>query len=97
MNYGSILILLVGFSIVNGEKARFDNYRVYSIEVTNETQLKLLQELEDFQNGISFMKEPTTTGATVEIIIPPHQIAEIIEFFNEHKFQYRLKIENLQK
>jgi hypothetical protein len=35
------------------EKARYDNYRVYKIKIENEVQLRLLQEIEKFPNGVS--------------------------------------------
>ena len=36
------------------EKARFDNYRVYEINIENEKQLELMKEIERFPDGVSF-------------------------------------------
>lgn len=93
----TILLFFVSFTITYGEKVRFDNYHVYSVEITNENQLKLLQELESIQNGISFMKMPIAIGQIVGIIVPPHEFAAISELFEEYEIKSRLKIENLQK
>lgn len=47
----SLFALLCVFS-VKAEKARFDNYRVYEILVENEQQLELMQEIENFPDGV---------------------------------------------
>lgn len=93
----TISLLFASFLITYGEKARFDNYLVYSVKITNESQLKLLQELESHQNGILFMKMPIAVGQTVEIIVPPHEFAKISELFDEYEIKSWLKIKNLQK
>lgn len=97
MKIFTISLLFTSFLITYGEKARFDNYRVYSVEITNESQLKLLQELDSIQTGISFMKMPMAIGKTVEIIVPPHEFAKISVLFGEYEMKNWLKIENLQK
>ena len=44
MRFLTLAIALAGLVAIFGEKARFDNYRVYSIEVENEQQLKVLKK-----------------------------------------------------
>lgn len=40
--------------IVDAEKARFDNYRVYSIAVDNQQQLNVLKELNEISDSVKF-------------------------------------------
>lgn len=46
------LCLVLSVSCV--EKARFDNYRVYEINIENEKHLELMQEIERFPDGVSY-------------------------------------------
>lgn len=49
-------LVIAAFTIgssVFAEKARFDNYKVYTIQVENEKQLNTLQELEGTPDGVS--------------------------------------------
>lgn len=93
-----IIIFFAFLVVIFGEKARFDNYRVYLIEVENDEQLKVLQDLENYQDGLSFMMPPTTNQTSfVEIIVPPHKFADITELFEKFEMKNELKIENLQR
>lgn len=48
------VVVLIGLvaGVSCGEKARFDNYRVYSVPIHNEDQLRLLQEIDENPNGV---------------------------------------------
>lgn len=41
-----VLFLAVLALLASAEQARFDNYRVYSVHIENEKQLKVLKDLE---------------------------------------------------
>lgn len=90
-------ILVASVIVVFGEKARFDNYRVYSIDIKNENQLNVLRELENYPDGILFRMMPTAVGQTVDIVVPPHKLADISELFAVYEFSSHTKTENLQK
>ncbi|XP_031623242.1 zinc carboxypeptidase-like [Contarinia nasturtii] len=79
------------------EKARYDNYRVYSIEVENEQQFEVLKRFESGLDGISFLETPTGIQQKAEIIVPPHKFADISELFETLKIKNQIKIANLQK
>lgn len=80
-----------------GERVRFDNYRVYSVNVQNEEQLKVLRELEAYPDGTIFLDYPTIVGQTVDIIVPPHKFADITEMFKTFGFANSIKTRNLQE
>lgn len=44
--------LIFAVSFVSGEKARFDNYRVYKVDIDTEVHLALLQEIENYPDGV---------------------------------------------
>lgn len=90
-------ILLASFIDTFAEKARFDNYRVYSVSIRDERQLNILRELEIYPDGISFRDMPTIVGQTVDLVVPPHKLAAIHELFSTFDFHSQIKTENLQK
>jgi hypothetical protein len=46
------LFALAFVSALTAEKARFDNYRVYEILIENDQQLELMQEIENYPDGV---------------------------------------------
>lgn len=49
----NLVFLVFTVLSVNAEKARYDNYRVYSIEVDNDLQLRVLKELSETSDSVS--------------------------------------------
>lgn len=86
------MCISLGFS----EKARFDNYRVYSVQIDNSQQLRILQELENYQDGLTFLEAPTPSSM-IEIVVPPHKFADITELFDNYNMKNEIKISNLQR
>lgn len=101
MMYQIVVVLftavLIFFNSMSAEKARFDNYRVYSIEIANEEQLKVLQQLENHQDGLTFLIPPLAVPMRVEILVPPHKFADISELCEDHGISNEIQIEDLQK
>lgn len=85
------------FVIAFGEKARFDNYRVYSINVENEAQLKALKDLEAYPDGTMFLETPTGVKQIADLLVPPHKYADIAELFEAHEIKNLIKTPNLQE
>lgn len=93
----ALAIVFAGFVGSFGEKVRFDNYRVYSIEIENEQQLKVLKKFGDGLDGISFLLTPSGPQQMAEIIVPPHKFADIAVLFEALKLKNHVKVSNLQK
>lgn len=91
------IIFIVLNVLAAGERARFDNYRVYSIEVETEEQLQVLQQLENHQDGLLFLISPIAVPMRIEIIVPPHKFADIFELCEKYGIKNEIQIENLQK
>lgn len=92
-----LAIVLACFIVTFGEKARYDNYRVYSVEIQNEKQLKVLQELEKYRDGSSFMHSPASVSQNVDILVPPHKFAFISDLFEKYNVENSIKIDDVQK
>lgn len=91
------LLALACVSSVFAEKARFDNYRVYTISIQNEKQLKTIQALENNPDGYLFWSDSTVVGGRVDLMVAPHKFAEYSELANNLSFDSKLKIANVQE
>lgn len=48
-----VALFLVLFLAVNAEKARFDNYRVYSLNIENDEQYKWMKYIEEHSDSVN--------------------------------------------
>lgn len=97
MSIHIFLLLIITLIVIAAEKARFDNYRVYSIEIENEEQLQMVQQLENHQDGLLFLIPPLVVPMRVEVVVPPHKFADISELCEKSSIKNEIKIDNLQK
>lgn len=49
-----LVVFALFFLATNGEKARFDNYRVYSVIIENDKQLEAFKYLEEHSDSVNF-------------------------------------------
>ncbi|XP_055295225.1 zinc carboxypeptidase-like [Sitodiplosis mosellana] len=91
-----LTVLLGNFILISGEKVRYDNYHVYSINVESAKQLKVLQDLKNSHDGILFMETPISLGKPIDIVVSPHKFTNISALFNAYEIKNEIKIENLQ-
>lgn len=106
--------LLLVHIVAAADKARYDNYRVYSVSVDNQLQLKVLKELAEVSDSVSifeilgepidkdllqysFWDSPHKVGVSVDLLVPPHQLAHFGELVEKYKFEATLTISNLQE
>lgn len=92
-----VAICFACFVVAFGEKARFDYYRIYTVNIENEEKLKVLRKLHASPDGTSFLKGPNLVGQTASLIVPPHKFADISELFEAYKIENRITTTNLQK
>uniref|UniRef100_A0A336MCF7 Zinc carboxypeptidase A 1 n=1 Tax=Culicoides sonorensis TaxID=179676 RepID=A0A336MCF7_CULSO len=94
------LIYVLGFifvlGVISGEKVRWDNYQVWSLAVTNDNQLKVLQDIELRPDGYQLWGSVTHVGKFVEIVVPPHKLEDFHEIIKNYNFKSNILTENLQ-
>lgn len=99
MNTSVIVVLsvLLWLGTISAEQqARFDNYQVYSLQVENENQLKILRELGSNPNGFEFWRSASHIGRSADIMVAPHQIATFDELVKTINIKSNLMVENVQ-
>ena len=47
-----VLFVVLSVLVVSGEKARFDNYRVYSVSIDTQDQLSVLRQLSENSDSV---------------------------------------------
>lgn len=92
-----LTVFIANFVLAFSETARYDNYRVYAIDIENDVQLNALRDLEKFRDGIIFVGSPNAIHQDLDLIVPPHKRADISEFFEKYRLKTRIKTKNLQK
>ncbi|GAB0100028.1 zinc carboxypeptidase-like [Sergentomyia squamirostris] len=88
--------LLCSASISSGEKARFDGYKVLTVSVENEDQLKFLRELERKSLDYDFWTSVNKVGQSVDVMVPPHKFADFEEITRDWNFKVSTKISDVQ-
>ncbi|KAJ6635047.1 Zinc carboxypeptidase A 1 [Pseudolycoriella hygida] len=77
-------------------KSRYDNYKLYSLQPKTEEQVKAVAELEGLTDAYDFWSAPSMVR-DVDVMVPPHKLAEFEDFLNRFEIQFHIKVENIQK
>lgn len=89
-----VVALIIGD--VLSEKARFDNYRVYSVHIDKSEDFAILQRLENLREGFQIWNRPAV-GQTADIIVPPHKLADFNDVLHRFGLVASIKIFNIQE
>ncbi|XP_039434693.1 zinc carboxypeptidase-like [Culex pipiens pallens] len=90
-------VLLAATSVALAEKARFDNYRLYRIQIDSVQDLEVLQAIEQLREGYTFWAEPVQLNSHADLVVPPHKFAEFGELVERHGLRAELTVTDLQK
>ncbi|KAJ6648916.1 Zinc carboxypeptidase A 1 [Pseudolycoriella hygida] len=88
------VVLIFGIWLISqsvAAKTRYDNYRVYSVNVENADHLS---RLESIQNKYDFWKSGTI-GHQSDIMVAPHEVDEFEKFIED--MNSSLKVDNVQR
>ena len=92
----TLLSLLVVLAVsAFAEKVRYDNFKVFSVNIEQESHLHVLQELQNEQ-GVDFWEPPVKVNTKVNVAIPPQQLENFQEIVSGANIQSKLLMENLQ-
>lgn len=89
------LVLLMGVSCF-AAKARYDNYKLYSMQLSTEEQAKAVDELAQNVHSYDFWSDPSMVRDT-DVMIPPHKIADFEDFLTTFNITFHIKVQNIQK
>ncbi|KAJ6643131.1 Zinc carboxypeptidase A 1, partial [Pseudolycoriella hygida] len=74
-------------------KQRFDNFKIFSVNVENSEQLNVLSELE--KHDYDFWESPVL-GDVADLVIPPDKESYFMRLVNLHEMNASVKVANIQ-
>ncbi|XP_047362967.1 zinc carboxypeptidase-like [Vespa velutina] len=89
------LLILSLVALVAAQKASFENYQVFSVLPSTESQLEILNQIEDY-DGFSLWKTSSTVNMTVDIMVAPNKLADFFDLMNVLGTTYKKFIDNVQ-
>ncbi|KYN42302.1 Zinc carboxypeptidase A 1, partial [Trachymyrmex septentrionalis] len=93
-----IIVLCAIVSLAAGQKALYDNYKVFRMIPTTKTQLEILHEMENINDGaFSFWDSPSIVNKHVDLMVAPHKLPEFYEKMAESDISYQMHIDDVQK
>lgn len=91
----SLLLLIVSISSEKpGEKQRFDNFKVYSVNVENVEQMNVLQKLE--KQDYDFWESPML-GEVADVMISPEKATYFERLMDRYTIKRSIKVANVQE
>lgn len=90
----SLVALIIGD--VSSEKVRFDNYRVYSVQIDKSEDFSILQRLENLREGFQIWNRPAV-GQMADIVVPPHKLTDFNDALHQYGLLSSIKIFNIQE
>lgn len=76
--------------------ARYDNYRMYEMQPSSDTQLEILKDIESNSDSFIFILEPRSVNNSVVVIVAPHKFAEFDSILSEKKIRHQITAYNVQ-
>lgn len=92
-----LLVLAALAAVVLADKARYDLYRVYTVELQTVKQLEIMRMVQEEDQSYDFWNEIEQIGGSVDIMVPPHKRGEFSELMEKNWFSYQIKIQNVQE
>lgn len=90
-------MLTTAAALVSTENVqRFDNYRVYTLNVTSEEHLQALYRLENDQEW-HFWRLAHRVGSEADVMVAPAQMLAFKELTEQLQLDSNLKITNVQR
>lgn len=93
------LSLSVSVLAMQEQPSRFDNYKVYRLNVETEEQLSTLREIDNSATatGYEFWSGPTQLGRTADIMVAPHQMGEFSQIMTDANIKATELVANVQE
>uniref|UniRef100_A0A1I8NXG1 Zinc carboxypeptidase A 1 n=2 Tax=Stomoxys calcitrans TaxID=35570 RepID=A0A1I8NXG1_STOCA len=87
---------LLAVTFVAGERARYDNYRIYSATASSEAELEVLKQLDGSSDSIMFLDGIHFVNKPLKVVVAPHKVPDFLEIMGTNEIEYELMESNLQ-
>lgn len=96
MNWSSWLAFAVIVVAVRGDPARFDDYKIFNVDVETEDQLEVFQ-LAESRDIFQFMYEPIRVGQQLKVTVSPDQLPYYEELVESFQMKSELLVIDVQR
>lgn len=86
------VIAVIGLANTQQNKARYDNYRLYRVELKTEDQVKIFQQLEARSDSYSFIGHAREINKNLTILVAAHKIAELTDIIDDYKVGFEILV-----
>lgn len=76
------------------DKARYDNYRVYSVHLKTDEQVKIFQEIEARSDSYIFIGHARQTNQNLTILVAAHKVADITDILTSNNVGHTVLVSN---
>ncbi|XP_061398246.1 zinc carboxypeptidase A 1-like [Musca vetustissima] len=87
---------LLAVALCSGERARYDNYRVYQATASTPPELEILKDLEGASDSIMFLDGIHHINNPINVVVAPHKVPDFLEILGANEIEYQLVETNLQ-
>ncbi|XP_029664068.1 zinc carboxypeptidase-like [Formica exsecta] len=93
----SLIVLNMIMSLAIAQKATFENYKVFSIMPTTQSQFQQLYKIVKFHDGFSFWNIAGLKNKIINLMVAPHKLPQFHEIMAQIGVSYQINIKNVQK
>lgn len=93
----AVVLLTIGLAIISGQRARYDNYHVYSVKASSLEALEFLKDYQGVSDSIRFLNGIHFLGQDAFALVAPHKIPDFVRTLKDNKVEYTLLETNAQK
>lgn len=83
---------LICFACGQGNKARYDNYRLYRVHFKTDDQVKAFQEIEARSDSYIFIGHAREINQNLTILVAAHKVAELTDILNDYKVEHEILV-----
>lgn len=78
----------------NGQenKARYDNYRLYRVQLKTDDQVKVFQQLEARSDSYIFIGHAREPNQNLTILVAAHKISELTDILDDYKVGFEILV-----
>ncbi|CAD7085675.1 unnamed protein product [Hermetia illucens] len=97
----SRLVILLGLgllvALVQSERVRYDNYKIYKVTPRSAAQLDILTRLEGISDSLKYFNSASVIDHPVSILVAPHKEPEFLDILKDNAFEHILVENNFQR
>lgn len=97
-NYLAFILcfLLSTFRATNqSNTARYDNYRLYHVQIETLQHVHVLQQLEDISDSCTFYGHARAPGQNLTIMVSAHKISDFADLLQHHTIKHDILVSSI--